>query len=535
MDKLVVFTSELDFCLCKTLVQLLEQYPKLQLLVLRQPATAVWASQWRRPTPHWSQCRWPLNSPSPLADTLNRYDPGRLRHHPRVQFKVVDDINSLRIRVLVEQYQADLGLSYGDLSLRPALHQLPHWGTLAIQLGAAFDEGRDALFWALWEQKPSVTIRVQRLEPDHRPASILLQTELALSAYSSERGLQIQLEECLIQMLCGAVGMISCEEMVRHSQEPLPRRKKVPSLQQRRQLQQQRRWVSLQSGLRTRMKSLFFQGYSHVWRPLWRGLAGFRGCQRVVVLAYHRVNDDLRDSLTVGIEQFEHQMAMVARHCTPVSLPSLMAGNIPKDAAKPLVAISFDDGYLDNHDNAVPVLERHGIPATFFVSTAMIGSNQPFQHDLDALGRGLPTMTWAQLTSMQQRGFTIGAHTQTHLNCAKASFSKVVAELQASKRQLEHHLGASDVLFAYPFGKASDINDAVMAQVKALGFRGCVSCHGGTNEGRIDPFDVKRMGVDANCSDVAFRAMIEGFCPPRLKARPEKRMSRLPNAATPPI
>ena len=55
--------------------------------------------------------------------------------------------------------------------------------------------------------------------------------------------------------------------------------------------------------------------------------------------------------------------------------------------------MSFDDGYLDNFENAAPILLKHQVPCTFFVSTEKIRRNQPFDHDLRALGFGLDNMS----------------------------------------------------------------------------------------------------------------------------------------------
>src|SRR5204863_99637 len=103
---------------------------------------------------------------------------------------------------------------------------------------------------------------------------------------------------------------------------------------------------------------------------------------RVTVLLYHRVSDEARDNLTVGVGQFDRHMALISRHCQPVSIEDVVNWERVPRSKKPLVCITFDDGYLDNYLHAVPILERYRVPAAFFVSTGIVASNLRFPHDV---------------------------------------------------------------------------------------------------------------------------------------------------------
>lgn len=107
------------------------------------------------------------------------------------------------------------------------------------------------------------------------------------------------------------------------------------------------------------------------------------------VLAYHRVLPSPGDDypfdpavIDCGPDEFDRHMRMVARECSPVGL-DLVLDFLRGEADLPPnpVLVTFDDGYRDNHDHALPVLVRHRIPATFFVSSAYISDRRLFWWD----------------------------------------------------------------------------------------------------------------------------------------------------------
>jgi peptidoglycan/xylan/chitin deacetylase (PgdA/CDA1 family) len=105
---------------------------------------------------------------------------------------------------------------------------------------------------------------------------------------------------------------------------------------------------------------------------------------RLTVLLYHRVAEvdaigDLDPDLVDATPaDFDQQMAMLARYFTPVSIDQVVAARhgaqLPPNAA----IVTFDDGYRDNYQNAVPILKRHGMSAVFFVSTDYVTERRMF-------------------------------------------------------------------------------------------------------------------------------------------------------------
>lgn len=102
-----------------------------------------------------------------------------------------------------------------------------------------------------------------------------------------------------------------------------------------------------------------------------------------IILMYHQIAElqDDRWSLAVSPRNFDEQLQVIAQLRRPVSLTRL-TDELGSGRVDPLlVAITFDDGYLDNLTNAKPILERHGIPATTFVVGDTVGKNREFWWD----------------------------------------------------------------------------------------------------------------------------------------------------------
>ncbi|MFZ1989564.1 MAG: polysaccharide deacetylase family protein [Alphaproteobacteria bacterium] len=264
-------------------------------------------------------------------------------------------------------------------------------------------------------------------------------------------------------------------------------------------------------GARETAKRLVFAGYTASLAPLQNRRLAAQKAQRVSVLCYHRVNDELRDNVTIAIESFDRQIAFIRKRYQIVAPSEIVANSIDRSSSRPIVAVTFDDGYLDNYQNAFPILKKHGVPAAFFVSTGIVGTDRAFAHDLAKLGHGLPAMSWEQLREMKACGFEIGSHTVNHINLAKVEETEARTELESAHRQIRSELEINDVMFAYCFGRRTDITPERRELVREIGYNSCFAAYGGTNVGPIDLFDIKRFGVNWAMSVAALQARIEGW------------------------
>ncbi len=238
-----------------------------------------------------------------------------------------------------------------------------------------------------------------------------------------------------------------------------------------------------------------------------------------VVVAFHRVHED-RDvyGLSIDRRSFQAYCEFFQRHFKVIPLGEFVAKLERGEPLNRHLAITFDDGYRDNIDNAVPVLERLGLPATFFVVSQWIGSDiVPWWGT-----HGTPQwMTWDQVRELRRRGFEIGSHTRTHLDLGSITGPVALKEILGGRLELEERLEERVDLFAYPYGGFQHMADSNRELVKAAGFRCCCSCYGGVTLHGDDPFDLRRIAISPwYASPEQFGLeLVRGMRPPSSESR----------------
>lgn len=172
---------------------------------------------------------------------------------------------------------------------------------------------------------------------------------------------------------------------------------------------------------------------------------GYRGSRYPVILRYHRVTDldPDPDGLAVSPRFFGEHLAVLGARYHPTTLQALVGGLRDGSGLPHGVVITFDDGYSDNLLEALPLLERHDIPATVFVTTGFVGSGGVF----------LTTEELLRLTDSEL--VEIGAHSATHPVLRGLTPARQWEEINGSKVFLERLLGRPVKSFAYPYGQSA--------------------------------------------------------------------------------
>ncbi len=254
-------------------------------------------------------------------------------------------------------------------------------------------------------------------------------------------------------------------------------------------------------------------------------MLGQRGARRRrrTVLAYHAVGEcswaDDRNSLFVSPEAFAEQMADLARTRRVVALADALDESVPP--GKPVVAITFDDGYRSVLEHALPVLERHGFPATMFVPTAYIGDENRWDEPCPC---PLDIMTADELRDAESRGLSIEAHGHAHTNLTEADESTAAADIAQSLGVLRDLLGREPRFLAFPFSHGSA---EAQAAASGLGLEAAFSI----DRPGTGPFDRPRVQVTPYDSLRTFRFKSGG----RYLAVRFSRASRIGVALTRPL
>ncbi len=163
-------------------------------------------------------------------------------------------------------------------------------------------------------------------------------------------------------------------------------------------------------------KRVALTAYYYASRPLraWNyWTAASRDHLPLMVLYYHRIADDRATPWTISNAMFIRQIEWLRERFDIISLHDSQARICRGYNPQPCISITFDDGYADNCQRAVPWLIKHRVPCTYFVTLQNVLREEPFSHDLVAGCRLLPN-TVEQLLAMAAAGVDIGAHTYTH-------------------------------------------------------------------------------------------------------------------------
>lgn len=271
-----------------------------------------------------------------------------------------------------------------------------------------------------------------------------------------------------------------------------------------------------------------------------RLLSAYWGPKRLTVLAYHRINDvadpgfdHYQPNVSASPELFDRQMAYVARHFNVINLAALHAYVQHGEPLPPRpLLITFDDGYLDNYQNAAPILTKYGFPAVIFLMTSRMDNTgqlpwwdavaylfahtqkrqvelpvvglrdltteesqhaareemiqglkripeQEKQAALDqlqvALNVELPTappvfMSWDQIRELVTKGIACQPHTVNHPILTRIDPEQMRRELTDSRDQIIEQTRQEVAAFAYPNGMPGDYDQTTMQTLRELGY-----------------------------------------------------------------
>lgn len=248
---------------------------------------------------------------------------------------------------------------------------------------------------------------------------------------------------------------------------------------------------------------------THARSLRWLAHAGATDGDALRILFYHRVSDE-HDPLAVRVQRFRSQMYSLAERGFRALDVVAARRRLEEDrrpgarARERAIGLSFDDGYRDVAQNALPVLEELGFSATVFVVTGAVDG----WVRLSWYERQPELLDWAEIERLDADSpLSFEAHSRTHPNLLALSETAVRAELAGSKATLEAHLGRHVRAFCYPGGLFSERERRLAADA---GFEVAVGCGPGTNKAGSDPFALCRTGVEPSDRLFDFLAKTSG-------------------------
>lgn len=159
------------------------------------------------------------------------------------------------------------------------------------------------------------------------------------------------------------------------------------------------------------------------------------------------------------------------------------------------LAVTFDDGFRDNYENAFPILKKYRVPATIFLVTNTVGKTNTWMQINDLPSREM--LTWQQIHEMSLAGIQFGAHTHTHPRLTELSKESAIKEIEEAKKIIEERTGQPVDFFAYPYGL---YNSKTKELVEQTGYSlGCSTLSGFNNQ-NSDPYIFRRIEVYGNDS-----------------------------------
>ena len=216
---------------------------------------------------------------------------------------------------------------------------------------------------------------------------------------------------------------------------------------------------------------------------------------KIPILMYHQIDvppkrgTSLR-GLIVAPSSFARQMALLRwlgyRGLSMRDLEPYLAG----EKQGKVVGITFDDGFQNNLQYALPVLLKNGFTATCYAVSQAIGGSNSWDLNLGIAQK--PLMDASDWRQWLKSGMEIGSHTRHHADLKKMSHASAMPEIRGSKEDLEAAFSCEVRHFCYPYGWFEDEHKAM---VQAAGYRTATTTRRGRVSVPADPFALNRIMV----------------------------------------
>ena len=236
---------------------------------------------------------------------------------------------------------------------------------------------------------------------------------------------------------------------------------------------------------------------------------------RLSILMYHKVNDLADNPTTVPVAIFDQQLGRLAElGYNVVDLDAVLDHyTLGKPLPEKAVLITFDDGYRDTLENALPVLQRHGHSAVIFIPVAYMDDETPLPHETHLVERGMrnPTLDWGLMRELDAGGVRVESHGIAHRPLAEVTLDEAVREIAVSKLRLEGRLGRPVRAYAYVKGSEAHFHPVHESILKQAGYDVAFTTISRANGTNTNPFRLGRYNVEPY-PNRTFELVLSGAC-----------------------
>ena len=224
---------------------------------------------------------------------------------------------------------------------------------------------------------------------------------------------------------------------------------------------------------------------------------------KVPILMYHRIAIPPKRSLVPGHyvspNKFRSHLRFIEKAgYQTITTSDLLSGlNNPELLPDKPIVLTFDDGYKNFANDAVPEMQRRGMTATVFMVSGQIGGHNEWDEKLGDCHEVL--MTAEQLIACHQAGFEVGSHTINHAHLTNISLEQAESELRESKERLSSVLNSEINSFCYPYGEE---NPAIQ-ELAARFYQSACSTKRGLNDAGTNRYQWRRINVRKTTSAVS--------------------------------
>lgn len=231
--------------------------------------------------------------------------------------------------------------------------------------------------------------------------------------------------------------------------------------------------------------------------------------QQVPILMYHRVEKVSHDRNTVLLDKFTWQMEYLQKSGYQTISVQQLVRHLTEQALLPAqaIVITFDDGYADNYQYALPVLQQYGLTASVFVVAGWVGRECGWRRPEK---RNAMLMSWEQLRAWQSAGMEIGAHTLHHPRLSRLTEEQIREELAGSKQVLEENLHTEVPILCYPYG---DFDGRVQRISREVGFTAALGIFEGVSVTHNDLYALRRVGISSRLGNLEFKLKVSRWHP----------------------